>query len=175
GFRKRGDVVFLLGESSRNLEGSEYLAYLFQIEGGLPPEPDLEVERKIQDACLQAIRRKFAVSCHDCSDGGLAVALSECCMAGGMGAEITLSDLDPETLFSEAPSRILLTAPPEYAETVIALFQERNVPFSRIGVTAGDSLVLASRGTRISIPVAALEEASRSGLISALEGTADAT
>src|SRR5262249_26277393 len=88
------DAIVLLGEPTNELGGSEYLATIHGIVAGAPPKCDLDAEKKLIDAVLDAIGRGVVRSAHDISDGGLAVALAECCVGdieALMGAEISLS------------------------------------------------------------------------------------
>ena len=81
-FKEEGDVVVLLGEPGGQLGGSEYLQTVHGRLGGVPAPLDLERERAVQAACLAAIEAGFVRSAHDCAEGGLAVALAECCVTG---------------------------------------------------------------------------------------------
>ena len=118
GFRQAGDrVVLLLPEGWRDplggLGGSEYLAVVHHIEAGAPPAIDLEAEKRLQACVRSAIANRLLHSAHDCSDGGLAVALAESCILGHMGADIaieTAQRIDAE-LFGETASRIVVSLP----------------------------------------------------------------
>lgn len=118
GFRQAGDrVVLLLPEGWRDplggLGGSEYLAVVHHIEAGAPPAIDLEAEKRLQACVRSAIANRLLHSAHDCSDGGLAVALAESCILGYIGADIaieTAQRIDAE-LFGETASRIVVSLP----------------------------------------------------------------
>ncbi|MGZ3602683.1 MAG: phosphoribosylformylglycinamidine synthase subunit PurL, partial [Ktedonobacterales bacterium] len=87
-FQSAGDVVALLGEWTTNpatLGGSTYLKALHDTVAGRPTQLDLERERAVQRLTLDAIAAGLIRSAHDCSDGGLAVALAECCIWSGLG------------------------------------------------------------------------------------------
>ncbi|NIM06386.1 MAG: phosphoribosylformylglycinamidine synthase subunit PurL, partial [Armatimonadetes bacterium] len=111
GFRSTGEEIFLLGRTEDDLGGSEYLKLCHGMEAGSPPKLDWELEKGVQQACLEMIQKGLLSTAHDCSQGGLAVTLAECCIAGGVGADITLPDtkgLRADThLFGESPSRIV--------------------------------------------------------------------
>ncbi|MEQ9369322.1 MAG: phosphoribosylformylglycinamidine synthase subunit PurL [Coleofasciculus chthonoplastes F3-SA18-01] len=126
GWQGEGDLIYLLGLSLAvttphlTLGGSEYLAAIHGVVAGKPPIVDFELERRVQAACREGIRRSFLHSAHDCAEGGLAVALAECCISGGLGAEIefglTEASLErrwDEILFGESASRILVSVKPE--------------------------------------------------------------
>ena len=94
-FQRAGDVIVLLGEDRGELGGSEYLKVAHGLVRGRPPAIDLEAERALQTLLVDLADRRLVGSAHDCSDGGLAVTLAECCFdAGGMGAEIAIDPAD---------------------------------------------------------------------------------
>jgi len=113
-WKETGDVVVLLGETREELGGSEYLKVCHGMVQGRPPTVDLELERRVQGCCLEAIRAGLVRSAHDCSDGGLAVTLAEGCVSNPdkpIGVDVNLADsLRPDALlFGESQSRILLS------------------------------------------------------------------
>jgi phosphoribosylformylglycinamidine synthase subunit PurL len=118
GWQAEGDIIYLLGlpiESKVELGGSEYLATLHGTVAGKPPRIDFELERLTQHLCREGIRRGWIRSAHDCAEGGMAVAVSECCLSGKLGAEINLpipanySQRWDELLFGEGGARILVS------------------------------------------------------------------
>ncbi len=145
-FRQTGDRVILLGETKADLGGSEYLYHLHHVLAGDAPEIDLALEKRTQQCLREAIYRGWVRSAHDCSEGGLAVALSESCLLNRnhpLGAEVSLSrgDLHPtDLLFGETPSRIVLSVPPEKAGDILALAASMDVPAEEIGETGGNRL-----------------------------------
>jgi len=151
GFKSAGDIVFLLGETKAELGGSEFQAVVHGVVEGRPPQLDLEVEKKLLGTVLEAIQGGLVRSAHDLSEGGLAVALAESCISGGVGAKVDItSELRPDfMLFSESQSRILLSASPEKAEALEKLLAERDVPAARIGVVEGSELNVAVNGTEV--------------------------
>jgi phosphoribosylformylglycinamidine synthase subunit PurSL len=109
------DVVYVLGMTRAELGGSEYYALLGHL-GASVPRVDATVARRLYEALADASARGLVASCHDCSDGGLGVALAETAFAGGLGMDIDLrllpriNDLrDDVALFSESPSRFVIT------------------------------------------------------------------
>jgi phosphoribosylformylglycinamidine synthase subunit PurL len=143
-FRQAGDVIVLLGQPTSEIGASEYLARIHDVVAGAPPRCDLESERRLIDALLEAIKAGVISSAHDCSDGGLAVALAESAMANRermMSATIDLTSWTDiarrALLFGEAQGRVVVsTGSPEDVERIAA---SHGVPVRRIGVVeAGD-------------------------------------
>jgi len=113
-----GDIVYLLGETHDELGGSEYLALRGQL-GANPPRVNTQMNRALYERLSAAISRGFVASCHDCSDGGLAVALAESAFAGGWGMQLNIAPLGiPDNvvaLFSESQGRFVVTVPAAHA------------------------------------------------------------
>jgi len=152
-FKDSGDVVLLLGELGAELGGSEYLKRIHKIKKGAPPRLDLANAKRIHDAVLEFIHHGWVKSAHDCSEGGLAVALAECCMSNGdalLGATIELP-ISAAALFGESQSRVVLSATPANAAKILAA----GLPVTRLGVTGGDVLQIG----RLTWPVAKLRAA----------------
>jgi phosphoribosylformylglycinamidine synthase len=154
-FKDAGDVIVLLGETGAELGGSEYLSTVHGVIAGSPPAIDIAEEREIHEALLAAIEMGIVKSAHDCSEGGVAVALAESAIAGGLGASVALDDdLAPVfSLFSETQGRIVLTCSDDFAEALTDLFVERCVPFSVVGEVGGDRLVVEGK---IDLPLSRL-------------------
>jgi phosphoribosylformylglycinamidine synthase len=110
----------------------------------------------------------LVVSAHDCSEGGLAVALSESCVTGpaGIGADAT-ADVTGRTdlaLFGEGPSRVIVSVEPRHTREFEALMAESAIPWRWIGTTGSDRLVIRKGGTAVvSVGLAEIDEAWRSG------------
>jgi phosphoribosylformylglycinamidine synthase II len=151
GYKKRGEVTAL---GYNLLGGSRYLKVCHGLKIGPPPHVDLAHEIKVQNAVRDLIREGVVQSAHDCSEGGLAVALAECCFNPErlFGAEINVaraSGLRGEedrkrdacaTLFNESQSRIVISVTPENLDNAIAMLRERDVPFQQLGKVSGDEL-----------------------------------
>jgi phosphoribosylformylglycinamidine synthase len=162
-FKEEGDLVFLLGETRADLGGSELLKVAHGRVAGRPPVLDLEAEKRLHAAVLDAAGAGLLLSAHDCADGGLAVALAECAFRGeepGFGGHFDLpGSLRPDVLlFSESPSRMLVTTREEARLRAVA--HRHGVPCARLGEVGGQELVLQS-GSRVlaEAPVARLHEA----------------
>jgi phosphoribosylformylglycinamidine synthase subunit PurL len=146
-FKGAGAVVILLGELGAELGGSEYLKRIYNLKAGAPPRMDLAVAKRIHDACLGYIRQGIIQSAHDCSEGGIAVALAECCISNGdamIGATIDLP-VSAAALFGESQSRIVITCAPEHAGQIAGTV---------LGTTGGEALRIG----KLSWPVAKLRD-----------------
>lgn len=173
-FQQDGDLVFLLGETRNELGATHYLSVIHGQKKGLPPRLDLDREKSLGDVILELARKKVLSSCHDLSEGGLAVALAECSLASDRGAVIDQLEMvlqsklgpygqgsDSDKLrmdalyFGESQSRCILTVKPEQKETVVHAARTAGVPVFQIGKVGGDQLIL---GERISLPVADLRQ-----------------
>lgn len=143
-FKDEGDVIVLVGETLAELGGTEYLKVEHGLVSGAPPALDLELERDVQAVVLRAIREGVAKSAHDCSEGGLAVAIAESCIAGGIGADVHLHDelVPVATLFSESQSRVVLTVAEEDSENLIDLCLSHEVPYAVLGTVGGERLTI---------------------------------
>ncbi len=155
GFVGAGDAVVLLGECTAELGASEYLSRIHGITAGSPPACDLDAERRLIDALRAAIQLRFVRSAHDVSDGGLAVALAECCIGNRnalLGATIDLSGWDGlplrALLFGEAQGRVVVST--DRPDDVESVARSHGVPARVVGrVTAA--------GTPLTIRIAARE------------------
>ncbi|WP_422448066.1 phosphoribosylformylglycinamidine synthase subunit PurL [Thermoanaerobacterium sp. DL9XJH110] len=141
-FKNEGDIVVLLGENTDELGGSEYLKEVFGIKGGRPPRVDLRKEKKVQECCLKAIELGIVHSAHDISEGGLAVALAESCIAGNLGFS---GDIDDDVrsdalLFGEGQSRIIVSLPEENLSILQKLAAEIGVKTRVLGFVKKDRL-----------------------------------
>jgi phosphoribosylformylglycinamidine synthase len=134
-----GDDVFVLGQPvdqpASALAGSEYLRLAHGKVAGLV-SIDVQLEGRVHRAALAAMREGIVTAAHDCSDGGLAVALAEMCVAGGKGLDGSAINLGPRAdaaLFGEGQSRIVLALRPNEREKLGAIAVGLDVPFQYIG------------------------------------------
>ena len=146
GFRNEGDVILLLGAASLDgdaatLAGSEALEALHGMVAGRPAL-DMDLEARVQRLCRDAVRRGLLSSAHDCSDGGLAVALAESCVIGGVGATVTAQPGGrwDAALFGEAPSRVVVSLDRSMTAPLRRLANRLGVPVLRLGRVGGDRL-----------------------------------
>ena len=142
GFQRAGDLIGLLGSTAGHLGGSMYWWLVRDFLGGPPPPCDLEAERRLQEFLAAAARARLLRSAHDCADGGLAVAVAECCLGGPYGHGTLGAGLHLERrpgleadalLFGEDGARAVISFDPAGAETLRALALAHQVPFAAIG------------------------------------------
>jgi len=150
-FKQEGDIIVLLGELGDEMGGSHYLKVLHGRKEGVPPRVDYERERSLHDTLRALIRMGLVKSAHDCSEGGLAVALAESAIGGGkpLGASIDFgtTGLQPEVLlFNESQSRVVITTSRTNAAAVEAMARWRGTPARIIGVVGGRDLRLTADG-----------------------------
>ena len=146
-FKAAGDVIVLLGRTREELGGSEYLKFIHGQVKGTPPWIDLQLEQAVQNCCVAAIEKGILRSAHDVSDGGLAIALAECCVGGPdkpVGARIEMREMirGDALLFSESQSRIVVSVMEENLEQLRQVAGEHRVPTQVIGAVGGASLVI---------------------------------
>jgi phosphoribosylformylglycinamidine synthase len=142
-FKNDGDLIALIGENKEEIGGSEYLKIFHNLERGLPPQIDLSLEKLVQDACRESIQTGIISSAHDCADGGLAVALAECCIAGQKGAKIKISNTSIRSdalLFGETQSRILVSFSEKNLDSLKEICNKYEAPIRILGKVEENSL-----------------------------------
>ena len=153
-FVNRGDVVILIGESREELGGSEYLKVMHGVIRGVPPALDLNREAGVQRLLVEGASQRLIVSAHDCSEGGLAVAIAECCIDGGLGTEVDVPGVassisefgDIAALFGESASRVVVSVDPRNVDALLALAAREHLPARTVGVVGGDRVRIAVDG-----------------------------
>jgi phosphoribosylformylglycinamidine synthase len=155
-FRGSGDAIVVLGDGLGEVGGSEYLKVAHNLVRGVPPAIDLGAERALQELVVSLATDRLVRSAHDCADGGLAVAVAECCFeTGGMGAEVSLSAAkvstsdalnDAAALFGESASRVVLSVSPDSVTSVLERAAGARVPARVAGQTGGNRLRMAVDG-----------------------------
>ena len=150
-FKEDGDLVALIGLTMEEFGGSEYLKIMCDRVEGKPPHLDLRLAQSVNKLCLELIREKILASAHDCSEGGLAVALAESCMSHPLAAKGATLDIDSTVrndafLFGESQSRILISFSAKNRLVVEAKAKAMEVPFAIIGKVGGDSLIVDING-----------------------------
>ena len=146
-FTQPGHAIVLLGENTSEIGASEYLATIHGVVAGEPPACDPARERRLVDALRHAIRMGLVASAHDCSDGGLAVAIAESCVMDRdrvLGADIDVRAWNAlprrALLFGEAQARIVVSC--VEADGVLEIAASHGVPARRIGTVGGDGAPL---------------------------------
>ena len=183
-FKNEGDAIILLGSFNdpndplQSLGGSAYLRRIRGLKTGTPPRCDLEKEAQLHLALRALIHSGVVKSAHDCSEGGLAVALAKCCISQQaarntprlIGAQVDLAGAVPRLpkgsptsrldalLFGEAQGRVLISAAAADAVKVIGRAKILGVPATQIGIVGGDSLEIKSAGSGLSCSLAELHD-----------------
>jgi phosphoribosylformylglycinamidine synthase len=153
-FRTAGEQIIMIGWHRAELGGSEYLKVVNGTIIGDAPSFEIDQEVRLQRVVLSAIRSGLVTAAHDCSEGGLMVALAEMTFGNGIGAVCTVPFTHHVAdIFGEAQSRILVSVPPQHVEALVAACAAADVPTTVLGITAGDRLEVADL---VSIPVAEL-------------------
>lgn len=168
-FKNEGDIIALLGTTNHDLSVSEYAQTILGhstdelIENGRVPQLNLALEKKVQDTLLRLADEMLLSSAHDCSDGGLAVAIAESCFSSlgrdaiGAAIELNTNGLPPAALlFGESPSRIVISFSPDNLTSVQEIVGD--CPFAVIGSVSDDSLkITVDENIELSSPIAELE------------------
>ena len=155
-FKRAGSCIFVVGKTKDEM-GASLLFRKFGGEQGDVPGVDIPALKRNMANLLKAMDKRLVLSCHDCSDGGLAVAVAEMCISGQIGAELDLSAMDgalPVKLYSESNSRWIVEVD---GKDVSAFTEIMGEDAQIIGITKGDSLVIKDSGT--SIPVEEMRKA----------------
>lgn len=154
GFKNVGDDIILLGETRGEIGGSEYL---FQVTGeiiGDAPSLELNDEKRLQTLCLELIDKGLVQSAHDCAEGGLAVALAECCFQNELGAVIHDLEMNyrPDFMFfGEDQSRIVISARPSESKTILESSQKYGVKAKIIGRVVKEEILDMSGKIKLNI------------------------
>jgi phosphoribosylformylglycinamidine synthase len=146
-----------------HLGGSRFLKVCHGLKRGPPPHLDLAHEIKIQNAVRNLIRENLVKSAHDCSEGGLAVALAECCFnpEKPFGAEIDLKTVHTTAataLFNESQSRIVISVAPADLQKTTSILEEEQIPFQQLGRVRGDQLCIRVGSESFSWPIVDLHD-----------------
>jgi phosphoribosylformylglycinamidine synthase len=166
-FKREGDLIAVLGTTRGELGGSEYLKTVHDKLAGRPPALDCARELALQRLVRELIRDGRLSSAHDCSEGGLAVAIAECCIADPdrrIGARVRLEmvGVAPHAfLFGEDASRVVISFAPEQRAAVELACHTAAVPFGVIGTVGGELLAVEGH---LGVPVPMLSKAYRSGI-----------
>ena len=156
-FQAAGDVVIMLGDTCDELGGSEYLKVMYGLIRGVPPALDLRREAALHRVLIEGAATGIIRSAQDCSEGGFAVTLAECCIGTGFGADVELPGVasatpglgDIATLFSESASRVIVSVAAGREADLLGLAAREGVSARRIGLVGGSRIRLAIDGRRV--------------------------
>ena len=151
-FQNEGDLIFLVGCTKNELGGSHYLMIEHGLKKGIPPRMNLEKEKSLHAFILESADKKFLKSCHDISEGGLAVALAEACIGSrkSLGANVSniasVTDLRMDSVFfGESQTRVLVSLNPDNKENVMKLAEKYNLSIEQIGKVGGNNLKITNK------------------------------
>ena len=169
-FKHDGDAIILLGETREELGGSEYLKVIHNKVAGDAPYLDLKKELAVQKVVLELIDMGAINSAHDCSEGGKAVALAECCISNSrkmLGAKVNLIPgiRTDAALFGESQSRIIVSCNPDRIKQIEEVCVDHGVECFKLGVVGGDSLTI---NKIIDLPLLQISQTWRTALEKAL-------
>jgi phosphoribosylformylglycinamidine synthase II len=175
-FQQTGSAVILVGPDDDALDGSLFWQQQAGQAAGDAPRFDLDEEVRVQRFVHTLIRKRLVRSAHDVSEGGLAVALAEMCIDGGMGLQVEVAEARDDAnhrlgwLFSEAQSRVCLEVRAEDVERVLEEAKALGVPAAVLGVTGGFTLTVRDgRGTWLEVSVSELKDVYRKTLQEAMD------
>ncbi len=168
-FKNAGDVIILVGEIGNEMGATHFLKVCHGRKEGLPPRLDIARELAVQNSVRELIRAGLVKSAHDCSEGGLAVALAECCFNPErlFGANVDISNTkmlgdekeqSRDILFNESQSRVILSVDPGDVEKIYAELGSQSVPFMKLGSVEIGDLFITSNGLEFRWPVATLHD-----------------
>ncbi|OGL41742.1 MAG: phosphoribosylformylglycinamidine synthase II [Candidatus Schekmanbacteria bacterium GWA2_38_9] len=178
-FKDEGDLILLLGDNREELGGTEYLKIVHKMVKGFPPRCDLEAEKNIQNACMSGIEKGFIKSAHDCSDGGIAIALAESCITDpekSLGASVSLEDeirLD-SLLFGETQGRIVVSLEQRNLDKFTEISKQFGIKPKIIGRVGGKNFNIEAKGrnnkkVNIEQPIDMIKNIWKSSLKNALQ------
>jgi phosphoribosylformylglycinamidine synthase len=166
GLRDAGDFVLLIGETHNDLGGSEYMKVIHHEVAGRPPVLDLGRERAAHDFMLEAHEAGLLRSAHDVAEGGMLVALAECCLLGGVG--VRCPALRPEDglrldsqFFGESQGRFIISAASRAVPELQGMARRHHVEMLLLGLSGGDTIEFEGQ---FSVPLESLRRAWENGL-----------
>ena len=180
--KKSGNIIYLLGRTRREMGGSAYYRSI-DISSDRVPDLDKQLMMDSMEAVLEMNLEDLLASVHDLSEGGLAVALAEMCIGGGIGLEVNIKEVGSQDeggdemrgdtrLFSESNTRYLIEVEPREALRVEDCISRHDVPYAKLGTVLGESLrVTSGEDILVDIPVNVLDHAWRGGLQRMMEGS----
>jgi len=175
--KESGDALIMLGETLPEMGGSEYYHEVLGFDGGKPPKASVQKEKAVIRTVLEAVRGGLVRAAHDCSKGGLAIALAIMAIKGGLGLNVDLDRVPAvktrldELLFSESYARVILEVPEASVEKILKLASKHGVKAARMGEVVEEGFTLKFKGKPIvECGLRELEEAWLPPIPKALEG-----
>jgi phosphoribosylformylglycinamidine synthase len=163
-FKQEQNPVYIVGkETEKELGGSEYYKAL-NIEGGVVPKSDLKILKNCMKSILECIEKQYLDTCHDVSEGGIAICLSEMTIGGDIGVEVDISQVNPDLrvdfiLFSESNTRWIVEVKKDKQQDFEKNLEKNKTPFVKIGNVNGKNLVIKNKEkTIINQPVSKLRD-----------------
>jgi len=153
-FKKQGNLIYLVGkQTDKEMGGSEYYNVI-KVDRGIVPKTDINILKNCMKTILMAIDKKQIVSCHDISEGGLGVCISEMCIGGNIGAKINLNNVSKNLrsdfkLFSESNTRWVVEVEKEKQKDFEKTLKENKTTFVKIGEIKSDKIVIEDNDKKI--------------------------
>ena len=165
--KHEGDFVLMIGSSHNDLGGTEYLKVEHGTVAGRPPALDLTREAAVNRLILAAAKAGMLRSAHDCAEGGMLVALAECCLLGGLGVRCPAMRPEPPlrmdaAFFGETPGRFIVSAASRAMPELQTLARRHHVEISLLGMAGGETLEFEGQ---FRLPLAEIRQAWESGLL----------
>ena len=151
----QNDFLVIIGETKDELGGSEYYEYIHNLIGGSCPAVNFELSKATMDAVLNLIDENLVNCVHDCSKGGIAIAVSELCINNQIGCIMSLDEIPgqklkpDDILFSESHSRYVLAGNQKNIKKITAFLEQKKVPYGIIGKFSGSSIVFKNKAKKI--------------------------
>lgn len=152
---KNGDFIIIIGDTKNELGGSEYFEYIHKFIGGKCPRVDFADSKKNMKSVLESISKGLVKNVHDCSKGGLAVAISELCMTNDVGCDVDLKKIPAEELssdrilFSESHSRYIMASDKTNVDKLENTLKKHKVSYGLIGKFEGDRIMFKSKDDQV--------------------------
>jgi len=150
-----GDILVIVGETKNEMGGSEFLEYIHNFIGGKCPQVDFKKSKNNMNAVLKVISKNLVKCVHDCSKGGLAIAISELCMNNNIGCKISLDKIpskkleNDELLFSESHSRYLLVIEKKNVNKIKKILSEKKLEYAILGDFGGTKILFNNNSMNI--------------------------
>jgi len=151
----QNDLLIVIGNTKDELGGSEYFEYIHNFIGGKCPVVDFKTSKKHMESVLELIKKNLVKAVHDCSKGGLAVAISELSMQNKIGCKISLENIpgeklsDERMLFSESHSRYLLVIDRKNLKQIQSFLDRKAISYSVVGKFVGDQITFSHGSTNV--------------------------